>query len=44
MKSRKALGLASWASVVAALCLFGQSAWIYGKARVAQVLLRRAWA
>jgi sortase A len=43
VKSRKALGLASSASVVAALFLFGQSAWIYGKARVAQVLLRRAW-
>jgi sortase A len=43
VKSRKVLGLASWASVVAALFLFGQSAWIYGKARVAQVLLRRAW-
>jgi len=27
----------------AAACLFGQSAWIYGKACVAQVLLRRAW-
>jgi sortase A len=43
VKSRKALGLASSAFVVAALFLFGQSAWIYGKARVAQVLLRRAW-
>jgi len=44
MKSRRALGFASTALLITALALFGQSARIYGKARVAQVLLRRAWA
>ena len=39
-----AKGAALPALVLAAgLALFGQGAWIYGKARVAQVLLHRAW-
>jgi len=40
---RSRLRDASIVLLVAAGLLFGQSAWIYAKASVAQVLLRRAW-
>ena len=41
--TRSRLRRASAILLVAAALLFGQGAWIYAKASVAQVLLRRAW-
>src|SRR5262249_17063851 len=41
---RPIAGAASGVLLLAAAVLFGQGAWIYAKASLAQVLLRRAWA
>jgi sortase A len=41
---RRIAGLGSGFLLLAAAVLFGHGAWIYAKASLAQVLLRRAWA
>jgi sortase A len=41
---KSAVGAASGVLFLAAAVLFGHGAWIYAKASLAQVLLRRAWA
>jgi len=41
---RRSVGAASGILILAAAVLFGHGAWIYAKASLAQVLLRRAWA
>lgn len=41
---RRIIPVVSAALVLASAALFGQGVWIYAKARLAQVLLHRAWA
>ena len=41
---RRLARIASAALLAASVLLFGEGAWIYAKARLAQVLLHRAWA